>query len=65
MEHGKLFVIDNNVAAFGSYNMEKSAHDRLAEGLMLTKDSDLIGAVRDSLLETMSKRSMYLLVLCQ
>lgn len=37
-EHSKLVVVDNGWAAFGSYNFEDAAHDRLAEAMLATRD---------------------------
>ena len=38
-EHSKLLLVDDTLAVFGSYNFEDAAHDRLAEAMMLTRDS--------------------------
>ena len=37
-EHSKIVVIDRAWAAFGSYNFEDAAHDRLAEAMLATHD---------------------------
>ena len=37
-EHSKIVVVDNAWAAFGSYNFEDAAHDRLAEAMLATRD---------------------------
>jgi phosphatidylserine/phosphatidylglycerophosphate/cardiolipin synthase-like enzyme len=37
-EHSKIVVIDGARVAFGSYNFEHAAHDRLAEAMLATSD---------------------------
>ena len=37
-EHSKIVVVDRNWAAFGSYNFEDAAHDRLAEAMFASRD---------------------------
>ncbi len=37
-EHSKIVVIDSAWAAFGSYNFEEAAHDRLAEAMLASRD---------------------------
>lgn len=37
-EHSKLVWIDGSWAAFGSYNFEDAAHDRLAEAMLVSRD---------------------------
>lgn len=37
-EHSKIVLIDGQWAAFGSYNFEDAAHDRLAEAMLATRD---------------------------
>ena len=37
-EHSKVVVIDGTWAAFGSYNFEDAAHDRLAEAMLASRD---------------------------
>lgn len=41
-EHSKLVVIDEAWAAFGSYNFEDAAHDRLAEGMLASRDPRVV-----------------------
>jgi cardiolipin synthase len=36
-EHSKLVVIDGEWVAFGSYNFEHAAHDRLAEAMLVSR----------------------------
>lgn len=44
-EHSKLVLIDDSVAAFGSYNFEDAAHDRLAEAMLITQEKNTIAQV--------------------
>ena len=37
-EHSKIVVVDGSWAAFGSYNFEDAAHDRLAEAMLISRD---------------------------
>lgn len=37
-EHSKIVVVDGTWAAFGSYNFEDAAHDRLAEAMLSSRD---------------------------
>lgn len=37
-EHSKIVLIDDTWAAFGSYNFEHAAHDRLAEAMLASRD---------------------------
>lgn len=37
-EHSKIVVVDGSWAAFGSYNFEDAAHDRLAEAMLASRD---------------------------
>jgi len=37
-EHSKIVLIDDGWAAFGSYNFEDAAHDRLAEAMLDSRD---------------------------
>ncbi len=37
-EHSKIVVVDGRWAAFGSYNFEDAAHDRLAEAMLGSRD---------------------------
>ena len=45
-EHSKIVLIDDRWAAFGSYHLEDAADDRLAEAMMVTEESELIGYFR-------------------
>lgn len=56
-EHGKLYVADRRVAAFGSYNLEHPAHDRLVEGLLFTDDQRTVDVVHDAIMDTVDTRS--------
>lgn len=44
-EHAKLFAIDDAWAAFGSYNAEHAAHDRLAEVLIGSDRPDVVDTI--------------------
>lgn len=37
-EHSKIVLIDEDWVAFGSYNCEHAAHDRLAEAMLVSRD---------------------------
>ncbi len=39
-EHSKIVLIDRSRVAFGSYNFEDAAHDRLAEAMLATADDE-------------------------
>jgi phosphatidylserine/phosphatidylglycerophosphate/cardiolipin synthase-like enzyme len=45
-EHSKIVLTDGTFVAFGSYNFEHAAHDRLAEAMLATRDP---AAVRPAL----------------
>lgn len=45
-EHSKIVLVDGIWAAFGSYNFEDAAHDRLAEAMLATRDADAVAAIR-------------------
>ncbi len=42
-EHSKVVLIDGEWAAFGSYNFEHAAHDRLAEAMLASRDARATG----------------------
>ncbi|MEB3203455.1 MAG: phosphatidylserine/phosphatidylglycerophosphate/cardiolipin synthase family protein [Candidatus Sericytochromatia bacterium] len=42
-EHSKICVVDRAWAAFGSYNFEEPAHDRLAEAMLVSRDARAVG----------------------
>jgi cardiolipin synthase len=44
-EHSKVVLIDDEWAAFGSYNFEHAAHDRLAEAMLVSRDPRAIAPV--------------------
>lgn len=48
-EHSKLVLIDEAWAAFGSYNFEDAAHDRLAEAMLASRDPRAVRPVQDIL----------------
>jgi len=37
-EHSKIVLVDDEWVAFGSYNFEHAAHDRLAEAMLVSRD---------------------------
>ena len=41
-EHSKLVLVDRAWVAFGSYNFEDAAHDRLAEAMLVSRDARAI-----------------------
>ncbi len=43
-EHSKIVLVDRTRVAFGSYNFEDAAHDRLAEAMLATRDARAIDA---------------------
>lgn len=44
-EHSKLVLVDGAWVAFGSYNFEDAAHDRLAEAMLASRDRRAISPV--------------------
>jgi len=38
-EHSKIVLVDDEWVAFGSYNFEHAAHDRLAEAMLASRDA--------------------------
>jgi cardiolipin synthase len=42
-EHSKIVVADGTFVAFGSYNFEHAAHDRLAEAMLASRDPRAVG----------------------
>ncbi len=44
-EHSKLVLVDEAWAAFGSYNFEDAAHDRLAEAMLASRDPRAVAPV--------------------
>ncbi len=45
-EHSKIVLVDGKWAAFGSYNFEDAAHDRLAEAMLASHDARAIEPLR-------------------
>lgn len=41
-EHEKVLIADNQIGAFGSYNIEHAAHSSLVEGMFFTTSPDMI-----------------------
>ncbi len=50
-EHSKVVVVDETWAAFGTYNFEHAAHDRLAEAMLITRETGLVDDLRRSIQE--------------
>lgn len=50
-DHAKMYVVDGEVAAFGSYNLEHAADNHLAEQLVFSKDPAYVQRVRSELVE--------------
>ena len=48
-EHSKIILIDETWVAFGSYNFEHAAHDRLAEAMLASRDPRAIAPVLEIL----------------
>jgi cardiolipin synthase A/B len=48
-EHSKIILVDDEVAIFGSYNLEHAADDRLAESMLISSDDRVIAPIRDVL----------------
>ena len=59
-EHSKIYVADGRVAGFGSYNLERPAESKLAEGLFFTREPALVQAMRDAVHDTIDRRSVVL-----
>lgn len=45
-EHSKILLVDDAWVAFGSYNFEHAAHDRLAEAMLASRDARAIVPAR-------------------
>lgn len=45
-EHSKIVLVDDTWAAFGSYNFEDAAHDRLAESMLASRDPRVVDPIR-------------------
>jgi cardiolipin synthase len=48
-EHSKIILIDDQLAIFGSYNLEHAADDRLAEAMLSSSDDRVVHAIREVL----------------
>ena len=46
-EHSKIVLVDDAWAAFGSYNFEDAAHDRLAEAMLATRHRAAVAPARE------------------
>ncbi len=45
-EHSKIVLVDDTWVAYGSYNFEDAAHDRLAEAMVASRDPRVIDPAR-------------------
>jgi cardiolipin synthase len=45
-EHSKIVLVDDTWVAFGSYNFEHAAHDRLAEAMLASRDERAVQPAR-------------------
>lgn len=45
-EHSKIVLVDDAHVAFGSYNFEHAAHDRLAEAMLASRDPRAVDPAR-------------------
>ena len=45
-EHSKIVLVDDARVAFGSYNFEDAAHDRLAEAMLATRHPAAVAPAR-------------------
>ncbi len=59
MEHGKLYLVDGALAAFGSYNASKVSDTRNAEGLLFTRDPTIVREIRRALDEDLARSQRY------
>lgn len=48
-EHSKILLVDDELAIFGSYNLEHAADDRLAEAMLTSSDERVVRAIREVL----------------
>jgi cardiolipin synthase len=46
-EHSKIVLVDDTWVAYGSYNFEDAAHDRLAEAMIASRDRRAIDPARE------------------
>jgi cardiolipin synthase A/B len=46
-EHSKIVLVDDDWVAYGSYNFEDAAHDRLAEAMMASRDAHAVAPARE------------------
>lgn len=46
-EHSKIVLVDEDWVAYGSYNFEDAAHDRLAEAMITSRDVRVTAPARD------------------
>jgi len=55
-EHSKILLVDERWVAFGSYNFEDAAHDRLAEAMLASRDPRAVDPARSIFAELRQDR---------
>lgn len=58
-EHGKMYVVDGQLGAYGSYNASDQADRRNAEALLFTSDRRVVDELRKDLEQTLSGCTLY------
>ncbi len=58
-EHGKMYVVDGQVGAYGSYNASMIADARNAEGLLFTADPRVVKTLRAAVDDALSRAEQY------
>ncbi|MGA9524622.1 MAG: phosphatidylserine/phosphatidylglycerophosphate/cardiolipin synthase family protein [Myxococcaceae bacterium] len=58
-EHGKMYVVDGQVGAYGSYNASIISDARNAEGLLFTSDKRVVSELRHAVEDTLSRSERY------
>jgi phosphatidylserine/phosphatidylglycerophosphate/cardiolipin synthase-like enzyme len=54
-EHGKLYLFDEELAAFGSYNTSMMSHALNADSLLFSVESQVVNSVREALNESIDQ----------
>lgn len=57
-EHGKMLLIDDRIAGWGSYNLELCSDVALVEAYMFTADPAIVRQIGDNLRDTMGDRTV-------
>lgn len=58
-EHGKMYVVDGKVGAYGSYNASFQSDTRNAEGLLFTSDPRVVSELRQCVGDTLANSKRY------